>query len=598
MANQDPRSAPSSIKLARPTGRRDKSAFLAALRQAATGDGLTLAYHAQYCLATRQVTGFEALVRWRHPTRGLLPPDAFIPTAQRAGLIGAIGRWVLQQACLEAARWPAGLRVAVNVSASSLRPELVADVMAALAASGLPPHRLELEVTETVAMTRGAPSLEVLRALQAAGIRLAIDDFDTGYASYGYLIGFGFDKLKLDASLVAQLASDHARAAVARAVVRSVCALCGELGVACAAEGVETEGQLAFLAEAGCTEVQGFLLAEPVPAARVPAVAQLDCGRMKPAAGAPGAPPPAIPFAQIAHSAGDLIIVTDTRLDAPGPRILYVNPAFTRVTGFSAQEAIGRSPRMLQGPGTSRATLDRVGAALRAGEPVHEKILNYATSGAPYWLDMRIVPLRDALGRITHFAAIERDVTMDKRRLDELEYLADRDTLTGIPNRRSLLRTLEAELAVAAHAAEDGPFGLCLALADVDYFKQVNDTRGHAAGDAVLCGLADRLAENVRRADFVGRLGGEEFAVLMPQMPLEDAVALADRLRRAVARTAFDAPGGPVRVTVSIGVAGFAAGEDAQALLRRADAALYRAKAAGRDTVRADHERNGAGAGA
>jgi diguanylate cyclase (GGDEF)-like protein len=137
-----------------------------------------------------------------------------------------------------------------------------------------------------------------------------------------------------------------------------------------------------------------------------------------------------------------------------------------------------------------------------------------------------------------------------------------------------------------------------VALIDVDYFKRVNDTRGHAVGDAVLCGLADRLAENVRRSDCVGRLGGEEFAVCMPLVPLDDAVAMADRLRRAVARAAFDAPGGPVQVTVSIGVAGFAAGEDAKGLLRRADAALYRAKAAGRDAVRADHERNGAGVGA
>jgi diguanylate cyclase (GGDEF)-like protein/PAS domain S-box-containing protein len=295
---------------------------------------------------------------------------------------------------------------------------------------------------------------------------------------------------------------------------------------------------------------------------------------------------PQFAFAQIVDTAGDIIIVTDTVLEPPGPFIVYVNSAFSRLSGFSAEEAIGKSPRMLQGPGTSRQALDRVAAGLRANTPVHEKVLNYSKSGAPYWLDMRIVPLYDTLGQVTHFAAIERDVTMDKRRLDELEYLADRDTLTGIPNRRALLRGLNAEL--DATAAGCGGVGPCLALIDVDLFKQVNDTLGHPAGDAVLTGLADRLTENVRRLDVLGRLGGEEFAVCMPNVPLQDAVALAERLRRAVAREPFDTPAGPVRLTVSIGVAGYVAGGESDELLVRADAALYRAKQVGRNSVRAD----------
>ena len=131
-----------------------------------------------------------------------------------------------------------------------------------------------------------------------------------------------------------------------------------------------------------------------------------------------------------------MIVVTTPELDLPGPRIVYVNPAFTRLTGYSEAEAIGSSPRMLQGPGTCRATLKTIRTTLQQGLPVHEKILNYAKSGAPYWIDMRIVALREVDGSISHFAAIERDVTLDKRRLDELEFVADRDILTGIPNRR------------------------------------------------------------------------------------------------------------------------------------------------------------------
>jgi diguanylate cyclase (GGDEF)-like protein/PAS domain S-box-containing protein len=258
------------------------------------------------------------------------------------------------------------------------------------------------------------------------------------------------------------------------------------------------------------------------------------------------------------------------------------------LTGYTAAEAVGLSPRILQGPGTSRATLDNILASLLAGRPVHEKILNFAKSGAPYWLDMHIVPLRDARGKITHFAAIERDVTLDKRRLDELEHLADRDTLTGIPNRRAFMRAIKSE----CDAADDRGIsasnlkGPCLAFIDIDHFKRINDERGHVVGDAVLCGIADCLAENVRRLDILGRLGGEEFAVCMPSVALVDAKALAERLRCAVSGTAFETPGGPVQITVSLGVASYIPGDTLESLIERADAAMYVAKRSGRNRVR------------
>jgi diguanylate cyclase (GGDEF)-like protein len=216
-------------------------------------------------------------------------------------------------------------------------------------------------------------------------------------------------------------------------------------------------------------------------------------------------------------------------------------------------------------------------------------VLNFAKCGAPYWLDLRIVPLRDSHGTITHFAAIERDVTMDKRRLDELEFVVDRDTLTGIPNRRALLRAIEDEIkALNARGRAGAPaIGPCLAFIDVDHFKQVNDERGHAVGDAVLFGVAERLAENVRRADILGRIGGEEFAVYMPSVTLRDAEALAERLRRAVTAAPFMTPVGPVPVTVSIGVAAYKTSDTVARLMKRADTAMYAAKRAGRDQVRA-----------
>jgi diguanylate cyclase (GGDEF)-like protein len=219
--------------------------------------------------------------------------------------------------------------------------------------------------------------------------------------------------------------------------------------------------------------------------------------------------------------------------------------------------------------------------------------LNFGKSGAPYWLDMHIVPLRDARGQITHFAAIERDVTLDKRRLDELEHLADRDTLTGIPNRRAFLRALDSECHAADAGAPSGPRtkGPCLAFIDIDHFKRINDERGHAMGDSVLCGLADCLTDNIRRLDTLGRIGGEEFAVCMPAVALQDAKALAQRLLGAIADAAFATPGGPLNITVSLGVACYSPGDTAATIMARADKAMYIAKHAGGNCVSVEASR-------
>ena len=303
-------------------------------------------------------------------------------------------------------------------------------------------------------------------------------------------------------------------------------------------------------------------------------------------------------FVQVAESANDAIIITTPGLEAPHPLIVYVNPAFTRLSGYSAAEAIGQSPRMLQGPKTDRSTLDAIRTALSSGREVHEKVLNFGKGGQRYWLDLRIVPLRDGAGKITHYAAIERDVTMDKRRLDELELVADRDALTGIPNRRALLRVIDSEIAAMRSRCIARPDGkeACLAYIDVDHFKKVNDAHGHGAGDAVLLGLADRLTENLRRSDTLGRMGGEEFALWMPGVTLRDAKDLVDRLRRVIADEPFDTPAGPVTVTISIGVTAFQAVDNLVHLMHRADMAMYSAKQAGRNRTIAVAESSRAGA--
>ena len=577
------------------------------LRQATALGAFELDYQAQFDTGTRRITGFEALLRWTRDGHGRVAPDIVIPIAEQAGLIGQIGGWVLRRACRDAMSWPEPITLAVNLSSSQFDDgSLVPLVEAALAESGLQPGRLELEITESTVMRNTASVSEALARLRRLGVRIVLDDFGTGYSALSYLSNIPVGKVKIDRSFVAKIVRSQADNRIIAAIIR----LCSELGVACNAEGVETEEQLAELVLHGCGEAQGFLLSRPVAADAVPALLARH------GAGPPGADAtqPAMPsrtppgqqtgtqtgtqtgrlsgwrpdsthfcFEQIVATANDIVIVTTTDLDRPGPSILYVNEAFTRLTGYRPEEVLGRSPRILQGAGTSRAALDRVAANLRAGRPVSEKILNYAKDGSPYWLDLRIVPMRDAEGEIVQFVAIQRDVTLDKRRLDELQTAAERDALTGIPNRRFLLRSIETALRDAAGRADPG---LCLAYLDIDRFKAVNDTLGHAAGDALLFGIAGRLVETVRRIDLVGRIGGDEFAVCMPSVTAEDALATIECLRRSLAAAPFDTQAGPVRVTVSAGIAVARPGEqDVAALMQRADRAMYAAKHAGRDRV-------------
>jgi diguanylate cyclase (GGDEF)-like protein len=215
----------------------------------------------------RQVSGFEALIRWNHPQRGVVLPLEFIPLAEEIGLIHAIGEWVLRQACAEAANWPNDIRIAVNLSAAQFKTRnLVQTVVHALAASRLPASRLELEVTESILLHDSETILSTLHQLHELGVRISMDDFGTGYSSLSYLRSFPFDTIKIDRTFVEELPqrSDCA------AIVRAVAGLGDSLGMLTTAEGVETEDQLARLRTEGCEEVQGYLFSRPVPAKALP----------------------------------------------------------------------------------------------------------------------------------------------------------------------------------------------------------------------------------------------------------------------------------------------------------------------------------------
>ncbi|GJD47334.1 hypothetical protein OPKNFCMD_0040 [Methylobacterium crusticola] len=241
------------------------------LRAALGGGGLEAHYQPVVRIATGAIRGFEALVRWRHPERGLVPPGVFIPLAEETGLIAAIGARILLDACRDAAAWPdPDLIVAVNVSAVQFRQDgLLRSVTSALAETGLPARRLELEITETLLVEDSAAVLATLRALRDLGVRIALDDFGIGYSSLSYLRKFPFDKIKIDRSFVEDFANPSTAA-----IVRSVVGLGLQLGIAICAEGVETREQLALMEREGCTEAQGYFLSPPVPAAEAAAFAQ------------------------------------------------------------------------------------------------------------------------------------------------------------------------------------------------------------------------------------------------------------------------------------------------------------------------------------
>jgi diguanylate cyclase (GGDEF)-like protein len=236
------------------------------LQRALSADQLELFYQPLVDLRTKSIVGFEALLRWRHPTKGLIPPNQFIPLAEETGMIVPIGEWVLRQACGAATNWPGELKVAVNLSAAQFKSQnLVTAVVSALSESHLPANRLELEITETVMLHDTNQTLATLRRFQELGVRIAMDDFGTGYSSLSYLRRFPFDRIKIDQSFVRELGKQ----ADCIAIVNAVTKLGHDLGMAITAEGVETFQQLATLGRAGCTEIQGYLFSRPVPGDRV-----------------------------------------------------------------------------------------------------------------------------------------------------------------------------------------------------------------------------------------------------------------------------------------------------------------------------------------
>src|SRR5260221_12105135 len=236
------------------------------LRKALASEQFELHYQPLVVLESNEVNGFEALLRWNHPTRGLISPAEFIPIAEETGLIVPLGEWVLKAACNEAVDWPEHIKVAVNLSPAQLNcRNLVSMVTSALDDAGMPPHRLQLETTESLVLQNTFTTLATLHELRKMGVQIALDDFGTGYSSLSYLRSFPFDKIKIDRSFI----QDMSKGAEPLAIVHAVAGLAKSLNMISTAEGVETQQQLDQLQSLVCTEMQGWRFSHARPPADI-----------------------------------------------------------------------------------------------------------------------------------------------------------------------------------------------------------------------------------------------------------------------------------------------------------------------------------------
>jgi diguanylate cyclase (GGDEF)-like protein/PAS domain S-box-containing protein len=284
----------------------------------------------------------------------------------------------------------------------------------------------------------------------------------------------------------------------------------------------------------------------------------------------------------------DIVIITEAGpFSEPGPRIVFVNEAFERRTGYSPDEVIGRTPRLLQGPGTQRSELDKIRKAMEQWQPARVDVINYKKSGEAFWVDLEVSPVWDEARKLTHWVAVGRDITERKTAEEKIQYLAFYDPLTRLPNRQLLLDRLQRAL-----SDTDRPHEGALMFIDLDNFKVLNDTLGHQKGDQLLQQVAERLRSCVARGDTVARLGGDEFVILLensghkPFEPAAGARAVSERILAKLGEP-YQLSGYLHHSTCSIGVTLFGrAPWSVSELLKQADLAMYQAKSAGRNAVR------------
>jgi diguanylate cyclase (GGDEF)-like protein len=494
-------------------------ALTSELRTAISRDELFLTYQLLMDTRTGRPSGVEGLIRWQHPTRGVVPPLEFLGVAEESDLIVEIDRWVLRDGCRQGKRWLdrglEPLKISLNVSMRFLEePDFAEQVLAIVEKSGLPAAQLQLELSERGVLPEAGRIMPQLELLAERKIILAIDDFGTGQTSLSYLRTLPIHCVKVDRSFVSRVPGDAASAAIVSAVV----AMSHHLGLKVVAEGVETEEQSDFLRSQEYDELQGYLFSRPERAAELEDRLRDLRDRRPPAGGEVEESTPAAGEEERSVARAEDPAADST---SPGPE----------------REPEAESER--SAPLEDRATM--------AAPAMEESESNLGSE-------------------------------LDGESSDQLLRLARRDFLTGLYNRFSFDERLEH---AAAHADRYG-HKLALLLIDLDDFKYVNDTHGHPVGDALLRRIAQRLAAVVRKVDTLARIGGDEFAVIYSEFQEVENVTEFARRFLAVLSEPVVVDGCELRVNGSLGVSVYPEGDSRpKDLLRQADLALYKAKKLG-----------------
>ena len=586
------------------------------------------------------VIGYEALLRATGAAGQVMPTELFA-AAQQAGWLHVLDRVGRTTALRGAGPWLGDDLLFVNFLPTTIyRPEVcLATTERAARLAGLRLEQLVFEVTESEQITDLDHLEDVFGYYRERGCKVALDDLGAGYSSLNLLVRLQPDVVKLDKDIVQRL-PDTVSAAVVAAVVNITHSYGGRVLAEC----VETAEQARAARDLGVDLAQGWLFGRPEergqrrgaprsfsdPATRVHARQSWATGpggsgidpavalRAEPAApqmpAVPAAPQvptvrtargvsvaPTVPAPSYARSvlpvrrgtadvealvtqalrvcSAGVSIADATSRDMP---LIYVNEAFERATGYRAPEVLGRNCRFLQGPDTSRELVREVREAIAAGRDHVSVLRNYRKDGSGWWNELRLSPVRNELGAVTHYFGFQNDVTARVEAQERLAHLAYHDPLTGLPNRAQLMAGLQRELARARRHGSR----LAVLFIDLDGFKNVNDRLGHAAGDLVLTAAAARLRGVLRDADLLGRHSGDEFVAVVTDVPADTADRIAHRVTDAVLdsfHSPLDTSDQPVRLGASIGVALFPEhGQDAHELLLAADRAMYAAKDAGR----------------
>ena len=543
------------------------------------------AFHAVYQpivdLTTGRTVAHEALLRATAADGAPVYPDVLFPAAEAAGWTHVLDRIGRTTALHQAGPWLGEDLLFINfVPTSIYRPQVcLRTTEKAAQEAGLALSQLVFEVTES----HQVQDLDHLDAVFAyyreRGCRVALDDLGAGYSSLNMLVRLQPDFVKLDREIVQALPD-----AVSSAVVAAIVSITHAYGGVVLAECVETAEQAQAARDLGVDLAQGWHFGRPVrrEAPARPRAAAVEPARPDPAVAlAPGAALPADPGLDgllqraVSSSASGVVVVDTTAPDMP---VLYVNPAFERMSGYRLEEVVGHNCRMLQGPDTDRAVVAGIAAAVRAGVEHTCVILNHRKDGSAWWNELHLSPVRDDTGRLTHYLGFQYDVTVRVQAEQQLVRLSSHDHLTGLLNRGALLEQLDVAV---GQSALDGRAVAVLFL-DLDGFKDVNDACGHLVGDRVLAQVAARLRAALRSGDLLARHGGDEFVAVLRDLDPLDAVRVAERVAgdlQAALERPLPAGEATVRIGASVGVAVLGRdGSTGAGLLRAADLAMYARK--------------------